>query len=107
MSASKTSLSQTWVISAQDLLTGEVMYMCDGDWSRILSNASLFTSQTETETALSGITDPDVVFPAAVTVRQDAFGTPKPLHMREGMRATGPTNRFIGKQADYGEVHHV
>ena len=90
-------------ISANRLLDGIVVFFGpDNHWVEQLSTASLYASQVEAEAALA-IAQMDaknnlVVEPYVFEVR--AEGAPVAHHIREAIRAAGPTVRKDhGKQA--------
>lgn len=88
------------IITANDLLSGEVVYLSDaGKWSREHGDAALL-GNVQADARLSEVqkSDPSVVGPylAGATQRDDA---PSPIHFREVFRTKGPSNRFLGKQA--------
>ncbi len=89
-------------ITANDLISGEVVYLTErGAWSRHFADATVFLEADLCANQLAKIerSEPMIVGPYAVAVKaaQDQFAMP--AHFREAFRATGPSNRFIGKQA--------
>jgi uncharacterized protein DUF2849 len=98
-----------WVVSGQDLLSGEVVYFTPSNWVAALSSAHILEDESQAVSAIDTIQQHDrtVLFPYRLRVVRDAHGRLAAVHFREGVRATGPSNRFHGKQADLGEVHHV
>ena len=90
------------IITANGLLSGEVVYLAKaGAWSRHLSEATVFTDASLCAKQLEqvGRGDTSIVGPYLATVKLGHNRAPVPLHFREVFRATGPSNRFIGKQA--------
>ena len=90
------------VITANDLLSGEVVYLTEsGKWSPEHGNAILFS---EIDMANARLTDVQVsdnsivgAYLANATLAHNL--TPSPVHFRETFRTKGPSNRILGKQA--------
>ena len=91
------------VRSAQDLRAGDVIYQrADQSWSRDIAEAKAFaTDDPAAQTALAaGLADEaNLMSVALAEVRLDAKNRPYPTHFREVFRTRGPSNRFLGKQA--------
>lgn len=90
------------VLSAQDLTKGDVVYLGENQaWSRHLPQAHLFCKDDpEAKMWLERLaTDESKVIAASLVEVFLVNGTPRPWHFREITRATGPSNRFLGKQA--------
>ena len=87
------------VITANDLLTGEVVYLDPAhQWSPKLSAAKVFGVLDEAEVALAAVFRETVVVGAYLAeVSNDSAVTPR--HYRETFRHKGPSNYFHGKQA--------
>ena len=90
------------VLTANDLFDGDVVYLApDGAWTRRPGEARLFEDEVEAKRCLAAAEAQEdaIVGPyladAAPGVRQG----PEPVHVREVLRATGPTNYCHGKQA--------
>lgn len=87
------------VISANRLGDGIVVYAGrDGAWATRLSQAKIFASKTEAETALL-VAQNDakrnlVVEPVVVEITEDASGL-RAVTLREAIRALGPTIDFL------------
>ncbi len=87
--------SKAQVISANDLLDGDVVYLdADGGWTRALSEASLITDNALADALLDQakaqpgrIIDP---YSLDVTVGPDRV---TPAHIRERLRDSGPSIR--------------
>ncbi len=97
------------IITANDLLSGRVVYLgAAGGWVGAHEHAVLFADLAEASARLAGIEaqDGSVVGPYLAPARHGAQGSPVPVHFREAMRATGPTNRFFGKQANTSPRSH-
>ena len=90
------------VITANDLLTGEVVYLDPAlRWSPELSAAKVFGVLDEAEGALAAAFSEAVVVGAYLAeVSDDTAMTPR--HYRESFRHKGPSNYFHGKQAVQG-----
>ncbi|MEC8527092.1 MAG: DUF2849 domain-containing protein [Pseudomonadota bacterium] len=86
------------VITANDLLTGEVVYLDPAHrWSPELSAAKVFNALDEAEGELAVAFSEVVVGAYLAEVSNDAAVTPR--HYRESFRHKGPSNYFHGKQA--------
>ncbi|HUB63992.1 MAG TPA: DUF2849 domain-containing protein [Methylocella sp.] len=87
------------VISANRLADGAVVYVSrDGTWAGSLGKAAVFASKEEAEAALRMAQEDAkrnlVVDPGVVEVR-DEPGGPRPVTLRESIRALGPTIDFL------------
>jgi uncharacterized protein DUF2849 len=102
-------MTPLWVVSGQNLLSGEVFYFTPSNWVAALTSAQVIEDEVVVASTISAIQQHDraVLFPYRLRVVRDADGRLAAADFREGVRATGPSNRFLGKQADFGEVHHV
>ncbi len=90
------------IITANDLLTGEVVYLTKTDtWTCHLGKAMVIDRAELSDKRLEQIssTDTSIVGPYLAAVKLGRNHTPAPVHLREVFRATGPTNHFIGTQA--------
>ena len=87
------------VITANDLLTGEVVYLNPAHrWSPELSAAKVFGVLDEAEGELAAVFSEAVVVGAYLAeVSNDTAVIPR--HYRESFRHKGPSNYFHGKQA--------
>ncbi|MEC7492930.1 MAG: DUF2849 domain-containing protein [Pseudomonadota bacterium] len=87
------------VITANDLLTGEVVYLDPSRrWSPELSAAKVFNALDEAEGELAAaFSEAAVVGAYLAEVSNDVAVTPR--HYRECFRHKGPSNYFHGKQA--------
>ncbi|MCA8868085.1 MAG: DUF2849 domain-containing protein [Rhodobacteraceae bacterium] len=100
------------VVSAQDLIRGDVVYLGpDRHWTRHLPDAQLFDrNDPEAAAQVERLAlDQSAVIAASLVEVFLSQGIPRPWHFREVFRATGPSNRFLGKQADQRqqEPEHV
>lgn len=102
-------MDSEWAVSGQDLLTGEVCYLTAHGWVSKLISARIFDDQADLISTIGAIQvrDPSVLFPAKLKVSRGADGAVQPVHFREVFRATGPSNRFHGKQAEFEQAQHV
>ena len=87
------------VITANDLLTGEVVYLdLAHRWAPALSAAKVFNVLAEAEGELAAVFSEAVVVGAYLAeVCSDSVVTPR--HYRETFRHKGPSNYFHGRQA--------
>jgi len=90
------------VITANDLLSGEVVYLdASHRWSAELSAAKVFSAIDKAEFELSAaFNEAEVVGAYLAEVTEGDLVTPK--HYREGFRHKGPSNYFHGKQTVQG-----
>lgn len=90
-------------ISANRLTDGVVVFFAAGRWVERLADASLYAEKAELETALEQARQDErrnvVVEAYAFDVQEGPQG-PRAGHLREAIRAAGPTvHRDHGKQA--------
>ena len=81
------------IVSANDLLSGEVVYLAvDGGWTRDLAEAAVAAGEAEAATLLARAEarPGEVVGPYLAEVDPDR-GAPVPTHLREALRARGPS----------------
>ena len=94
-------MSET-IVTANRLSDGAVVYLADeGRWSEVIACARVATAESEVETllAVAAAMPTQVVGPYAIAVATDG-GPVRPLHIKEAIRAGGPTVRpDLGKQA--------
>lgn len=89
------------VITANDLLSGEVVYLtASGKWSPEHSNAILFDETVMANARLVGVqsSDNSIVGAYLAGATQGINLAPSPVHFREIFRTKGPSNRALGKQ---------
>ena len=89
------------VVTANDLLKGDVIYQTDTGWSRDLVDAEVLTDETDADVRLidgsQQIADVVGVYLMDVSTK----GTPpETTHFREAFRAKGPSNYIHGKQEE-------
>jgi hypothetical protein len=97
------------VVTANALIEGDVVYLDHANhWVRRLEDAQVFTDEDTANAALDSAQrrTGEVVDVYLITVALDA-GVPRPTHFREAFRRHGPSNRFLGKQAEQQERPHV
>lgn len=87
------------VITANDLLKGDVIYQTPTGWSRTLEEAEVLTDEAHADLRLieASAQTSDVVGVYLAEVALDG-ATPVPTHFREDFRARGPSNYAHGKQ---------
>lgn len=90
------------VVTANDLIEGDVIYMArNGSWVREMCMAWLIEDEAEANTQLARATDEPGIAVGPYLADAAAGPTgPIPTHFREAFRATGPSNRFHGKQTE-------
>ncbi len=91
----------TKIITANDLLSGEVVYLStSGKWSIRHSDAILFEDKKAANTRLTEVQaqDTSIIGPCLAGATLADNQTPMPVHFREVFRSKGPSNRFLGKQ---------
>lgn len=81
------------IISANDLMSGEVIYMTANGWSHELSRAHVAASLRDISAMLARaeMQSHVAVGPYAVDVLIDDAGVPMPKLIREKMRVRGPS----------------
>ena len=89
------------IITGNDLLSGEVVYLSHtGNWACWHYEAAPFATADVAEAKLAEIMaqDTSVVGPYVAEATLDSRNIAAPVHFRDVFRATGPTNRALGKQ---------
>ncbi|UWQ80599.1 DUF2849 domain-containing protein [Leisingera sp. S132] len=88
------------VITANDLLEGDVIYFtADDTWTRELSEAELITDEADAQLRLLEAEKQNIRIVGAYLADAKAGPNgPEPTHFREEFRRTGPSNYFHGKQ---------
>ena len=90
------------VLTANDLFDGDVVYLdSDGAWTRRPAAARLFEDETEANRCLAAaeMQEDAIVGPYLAAAAPGGDRGPKPVHIREVLRAAGPSNYRHGKQA--------
>ena len=95
-----------YVITANHLFNGEVVFWADADqWQYLLSEAYAFDDKDDADDNLSRVRADQVVGAYVIMVEKDASQQITPTHLREAIRASGPSNYFHGKQHDRNAPH--
>ena len=87
-------------ITGSDLLTGEVVYLnSSGNWVPRLEGAQVIADPSDAVSKLrcAELQTDKVVGPVLVTAKSGSMGQ-RAIHIRERIRATGPSNYPHGKQ---------
>ena len=89
------------VVTANDLLKGDVIYQTAAGWTRRLTEAEVLTDEADADLRLiEASQQTDVVVGAYLADVALEDGKPVPTHFREDFRATGPSNYAHGKQVE-------
>lgn len=90
-----------YVVTANDFHDGEVVFwLAPGQWTRSLDEAHRFDERIEAEAEQDEAKAHQVV--GAYVMEVDVTnGGLTPRHVREAIRASGPTNYFHGKQQSF------
>lgn len=93
------------IVTANDLLEGDVIYLSGDTWVRDLSRAEIITEEAEAQRRLAQASAQTgrAVGVYLADVRTGANGL-ETTHFREAFRATGPSNYAHGKQAERDHV---
>lgn len=99
------------ILSANDLLDGNVVYRTESGWSEHLASALIARDEAGAlaleQAFLAAERDEEVIAAELIPVTLDADGRIGPSHYRARIRALGPTVRTdLGPQAQ-GENRHV
>ena len=87
------------VVTANDLLKGDVIYQTANDWTRDLADAEILTDEAHADLRLIEGSQQiaDVVGVYLMDIALDGTA-PQTTHFREAFRAKGPSNYVHGKQ---------
>ena len=87
------------VVTANDLLKGDVIYQTANGWTRDLANAEILTDEAHADLRLIEGSQQiaDVVGVYLMDIALDGTA-PQTTHFRESFRAKGPSNYVHGKQ---------
>ena len=87
------------VVTANDLLKGDVIYQTAMGWTRALTDAEILTDEAHADLRLIEGSQQiaDVVGVYLIDVTLDGTA-PQTTHFREAFRAKGPSNYVHGKQ---------
>lgn len=90
------------IVTANDLMQGDVIYLTTDGWSRNHADARIATSNEDAQGMLAQAQAQalKIVGPYLADAVLDAAGRPGPVHFREAFRTRGPSNYDHGKQAD-------
>lgn len=90
------------VVTANLLREGDVVYLAASDeWVRDLHAAEIIDDEAIAQLRLlDAERQPDTVVGAYLADIKAGPDGPEPVHFREAFRATGPSNRPHGKQAE-------
>ena len=87
------------VLTANDLLEGDVIYWSDGTWVRDHEAADYYDDEIEALKALEvAKTQPHIAVGPYLADAVLEDGVPVPGHFREEFRTKGPSNYHHGKQ---------
>ena len=92
------------IITANALTSGDVVYLADcGCWVDQLAQAQAIHTPQDLDTAMATAQidqDNNIILDPYAIVIKSSDGDPRPVRMKERIRAMGPTNRpDLGKQA--------
>ena len=86
------------VVTANDLLRGDVIYQTATGWTRDLTEAEILTDEADAQLRLIEASQQVDRVVGAYLAEVTPDGAP--THFREDFRATGPSNYPHGKQAE-------
>ena len=87
------------IVTANDLLKGDVVYQTETGWSRDLKDAEVLTDEAHADLRLIEATQQaGKVVGAYLADTAVVDGHPTTTHFREAFRAKGPSNYPHGKQ---------
>ncbi|MGB5865077.1 MAG: DUF2849 domain-containing protein [Sulfitobacter sp.] len=87
------------VLTANDLLKGDVIYLNGETWVRDLADAEVLTDEADAEIRLlDASAQVDKVVGVYLITVDNENDTPQTTHFREAFRATGPSNYAHGKR---------
>ena len=90
-------------LTANDLLTGEVVFWSNGRWAERFGDADVFDGEDADAALAAAEGQPTVVVAPYLIDLQDTPRGPVPVSYRERIRALGPSNDLHhGKQAEGG-----
>ncbi|MEL7097897.1 MAG: DUF2849 domain-containing protein [Pseudomonadota bacterium] len=86
------------VVTANDLLKGDVIYQTATGWTRKIDEAEILTDEADAQLRLVEASQQTGQIVGAYLAEVTDDGAP--THFREDFRATGPSNYPHGKQAE-------
>ncbi len=103
------------LLTGNDLLTGDVLWWSNGSWSRSLSDAKAVPADRAEALKAESLATGTICDVNLIEAEETAAG-PRPLHIRERVRAIGPSVRmdlarpapctFTGTNADHHAAPH-
>ncbi|WP_149142461.1 DUF2849 domain-containing protein [Gemmobacter caeruleus] len=90
------------VVTANALIEGDVVYLtADNRWTRRHDEAELIADEAQAQMRLAhAVAQGNIVVGAYLADAQTGQAGPEPTHFREVFRTRGPSNYFLGKQAE-------
>lgn len=93
------------VITANDLLAGDVIYLTSDDqWSPHHTQAELIEDEAHAQLRLLDAQRSKTAVGAYLADARRGVHGPEPVHFREAFRTRGPSNYAHGKQAERADV---
>jgi hypothetical protein len=93
------------VITANDLLAGDVIYLtADDQWSRHHTQAELIEDEAHSQLRLLDAQRNKLAVGAYLADAKRGAQGPEPVHFREAFRTRGPSNYAHGKQTERNHV---
>ncbi len=102
----KSPRSTPKVVTANDLVLGDVVYLTANDqWSRLHHEAELIDDEAHAQMRLlHGAAQRNTVVGVYLADAKAGPNGPEPVHFREEFRTRGPSNYAHGKQVDLKHV---
>ncbi|SES17097.1 Protein of unknown function [Tranquillimonas rosea] len=90
------------VVTANHLLEGDAVWLTEDDrWTRDMREAEFLEDEAHAQMRLlDAQSQPNVVVGAYLANAKMGREGPEPTHFREDFRTRGPSNYFLGKQAE-------
>lgn len=90
------------VVTANALVEGDVVYLtADNRWTRLHREAELIEDEAHAQLRLlHAMAQGNIVVGAYLADAKSGPNGPEPTHFREVFRTRGPSNYFLGKQAE-------
>jgi hypothetical protein len=93
------------VITANDLLAGDVIYLtADDQWSRHHAQAELIEDEAHGQLRLLDAQRNKTAVGVYLADARRGTDGPEPVHFREAFRTRGPSNYAHGKQVERADV---